>query len=311
MKNTQRDSVPNSLDRLAKFIAIHAPYEGTFDLRVAGVHVTRSSRPYTQLRHATQTSSICIIARGSKTVLVGESTYHFEPGRIAIYSVDVPVAAQVSAAPYLNLKIDLDARKIAELALRVFPHGLPRVHDDGPVVIARADDALLDAAARLLELVSRPSDTELIAPLVIDEILIRLLRGPIGSRLAHIGEVDSGVNKIASAVASLRANFDQQVDVEKLAKLVNMSVSTFHRQFKAVTSMSPLQYQKALRLQEARRLMLTAMFDASEASRRVGYASASQFTREYGRFFGTPPAKDVQRLREQGVAEERIGEQHA
>jgi transcriptional regulator GlxA family with amidase domain len=149
---------------------------------------------------------------------------------------------------------------------------------------------------------AQPVEAELIAPLVRDEILIRLLRGPMGSRVARIGQSGSSVQRIAKAVSWLRANFDQPANIEELAKLVNMSVTSFHRQFKAVTGMSPLQYQKTLRLQEARRLMLTAMLDAGQASRRVGYASASQFTREYGRFFGSAPTKDINRLREQGLA---------
>ncbi len=137
---------------------------------------------------------------------------------------------------------------------------------------------------------------------MIDEILIRLLRTPMGSRIARMGQADSSLQRVAKAVSWLRDHFDQPIDVEALAALVNMSVSSFHRQFKAVTSMSPLQYQKALRLQEARRLMLTAMLDAGDASRRVGYVSASQFSREYGRFFGSPPTRDIHRLREDGLA---------
>ncbi|HEX7807126.1 MAG TPA: AraC family transcriptional regulator, partial [Thermoanaerobaculia bacterium] len=224
---------------------------------------------------------------------------------VAVYSVDVPVAAQITRAshaePYLNLKLDLDPQKVAELALKVYPHGLPQPRDSRALYVGQTDAHIIDAATRLLELMAQPVDAELLAPLVVDEILIRLLRSPMGSRVAQIGHAESSVQRIAKAVARLRADFDQPVNVEELARLVNMSVSSFHRQFKAVTSMSPLQYQKALRLQEARRLMLTATMDAGNASRRVGYASASQFSREYGRFFGTAPTKDINRLREEGL----------
>jgi transcriptional regulator GlxA family with amidase domain len=198
--------------------------------------------------------------------------------------------------------IDLDAEKIAELALKVFPRGLPQPRDTRSLYVGDADAHLIDAAARLLELMAQPVDAELLAPLVRDEILIRLLRSPMGSRVAQLGKADSSVQRIANAVSRLRANFDQPVNIEEVAKLVNMSVTSFHRQFKAVTGMSPLQYQKSLRLQEARRLMLVAMLDAGQASRRVGYSSASQFTREYGRFFGSAPTKDIDRLRERGIA---------
>ncbi len=164
--------------------------------------------------------------------------------------------------------------------------------------------ANIDTLAALI--MSKPSEAEILAPLVRDEILIRLLRTAIGPRIAEIGRVDSSVGRIARAVSRLREHFDDPVSIDDLAQLVNMSVTTFHRQFKAVTSMSPLQYQKALRLQEARRLMLTAALDPGAAGRRVGYSSASQFTREYGRFFGNAPTRDLHRLREHGIAETEI-----
>ena len=135
----------------------------------------------------------------------------------------------------------------------------------------------------------------------VDEILIRLLRSPMGSRVAQIGQAGSSVQRVAKAVSWLRANFDQPVNIEELAKLVNMSVTSFHRQFKAVTGMSPLQYQKTLRLQEARRLMLTAMLDAGQRGPARRLLEPSQFSREYGRFFGSAPTKDINRLREEGL----------
>jgi transcriptional regulator GlxA family with amidase domain len=150
--------------------------------------------------------------------------------------------------------------------------------------------------ARLLTLASQPDDAELLAPLVIDEILIRLLKSSLGPRIALIGQEESRLHRIAKAVTWVRTNFDKPLDVERLAAMVHMSPSTFHQHFKAVTSLSPLQYQKALRLQEARRLMLAKRMDAGTAGQRVGYLSASQFSREYGRYFGQPPAKDIARL---------------
>src|SRR4028119_1414573 len=169
-----------------------------------------------------------------------------------------------------------------------------------PPSSAGADAHIIDAAARLVELIEQPVEAELLAPLRRDEILIRLLRSPMGSRVARIGQAGSSMQRIANAVSWLRINFDQPANVEELAKLVNMSVTSFHRQFKAVTGMSPLQYQKTLRLQEARRLMLTSMMDAGAAGRRVGYMSAAQFSREYSRFFGSAPTRDIHRLRQEG-----------
>lgn len=301
--HTRRKS---DIGTLAALISAHAPYDGVFELRVRGVYAIRVSHPNRDVTHYLQRSSLCIVAQGAKTASIGEDTYDYAASQVAVYSIDVPVTGRVTRAshsePYLNLKLDLDPQKVAELALRVFPHGLPQSRETGALYVGDADSDLIDAATRLLELMARPADAELLAQLVIDEILIRLLRSPMGSRVAQIGQADSSLDRVAKAVSWLRNNFNQSANVEDLAKLVNMSVTSFHRQFKAVTSMSPLQYQKALRLQEARRLMLTASLDAGSAGRRVGYLSASQFTREYGRFFGSAPTRDINRLRGEGLA---------
>lgn len=291
------------IGKLGRLIAVHAPYDGSFELRTAGVYAIRLSSTNSELTHAVMRSAVCIVAQGAKSVMIGDDVFEYEASQIAVYSVDVPVAAQVTRAshaePYLNLKIDLDPHKVAELAAKVYPHGLPQPREGRAVWVGDANANIVDAATRLLEVMAEPAEAELIAPLIVDEILIRLLRSPMGSRLAQIGHSESSLQRVAKAVSWLRSNFDQPVDVDDLAALVNMSVSSFHRQFKSVTSMSPLQYQKALRLQEARRLMLTEQLDAGNASRRVGYVSPSQFSREYGRFFGAAPTRDIHRLREE------------
>lgn len=244
--------------------------------------------------------------QGAKSATIGDETFHYAAGQIAVFSIDVPIGARVTRAsaaePYLNLRIDLVAEHIAGLASRVFAHGLPAAQETGALHVVDADEDVIDAATRFVELMARPADARLLAPLVLDEILIRLLRSPAGSLIAEIGRADSHLQRIAKAVTWLREHFNEAANVEHLARLVNMSATSFHRQFKAVTSMSPVQYQKALRLQEARRLMLTASLDAGTAGRRVGYMSASQFTREYGRFFGRTPVKDIDRLRAEGAA---------
>ncbi|HYK05319.1 MAG TPA: AraC family transcriptional regulator [Thermoanaerobaculia bacterium] len=289
--------------KLGKLIAVHAPYDGLFELRTPGVYAIRLSRINTELTHGVVRPAMCIVAQGAKSVMIGEDVFEYEASQIAVYSVDVPVAAQVTRAshtePYLTLKIDLDPQKVAELAAKVYPHGLPQPREGRAVWVGDANANIVDAATRLLEVMAQPAEAELLAPLIVDEILIRLLRSPMGSRVAQIGHAESSLQRVAKAVSWLRSNFDQPVDIDDLAALVNMSVSSFHRQFKSVTSMSPLQYQKALRLQEARRLMLTEQLDAGNASRRVGYVSPSQFSREYGRFFGAAPVKDIHRLREE------------
>jgi AraC-like DNA-binding protein len=247
--------------------------------------------------------ALCIVAQGAKTVIVGQELYEYDASRVIVFSVALPVAAQITRAsssePYLGLRVDLDPNKIADLVLKVYPRGLPPVQERRAVYVAPVEVGIVNAAARLMECLAQPGDAELLAPLVVDEILIRLLRGPIGVRVAQMGFAESSVQRVAKAISWLRANYSQPMKVEDLAGLVHMSVSSFHEHFRAITSMSPLQYQKVLRLQEARRLMLSSMMDAGIASQRVGYLSASQFSREYSRFFGSAPARDVARLRQE------------
>ncbi|MGD1079492.1 MAG: AraC family transcriptional regulator [Candidatus Sulfotelmatobacter sp.] len=296
---------PNESDtaQLARCIAAYAPHDGSFELRIPGLHASRFSRINKECVHALRVPSLCIVAQGAKTVIVGDEVYEYDASRMIVFSVALPVAAQITQAsrsePYLALKLDIDPHKIADLVLKVYPHGLPPVQERSAVYITPVDACIVNAATRLMECLAQPGDAELLAPLVVDEILIRLLRSPIGVRVAQMGFAESSVDRVAKAISWLRANFSQPMKVEDLAGLVNMSVSSFHEHFKSVTSMSPLHYQKVLRLQEARRLMLSTIMDAGTASQRVGYLSASQFSREYSRFFGSAPTKDIARLRQE------------
>jgi AraC-like DNA-binding protein len=303
MQRPDRVAEPNEPDvaKLTSLIRAYAPHDGTFAMEITGLHASRYSRINKECVHDLRLPCLSIIAQGAKTVVVGRQVYEYDPSRMLVYSVAVPVAAQVTQAshsePYFALRLDLEPQKIAELVLKVYPHGVPPVQERSAVYITPVDDSVVSAAIRLMECLAQPGDTQLLAPLVVDEILIRLLRSPIGVRVAQMGFAESSVHRIAKAISWLRANFSQPMRVEALAELVHMSVSSFHQHFKSVTSMSPLHYQKVLRLQEARRLMLSAMMDANAASRRVGYLSASQFSREYRRFFGNAPTQDITRLR--------------
>jgi AraC-like DNA-binding protein len=286
---------------LAGLIRAYAPHDGVFPLCVRGLYASRASQANKDCVHALRLPCLSIIAQGEKTVIVGQETYEYNPSRMLVYSVALPVAAQVTQAspsePYLALRLDLEPQKIAELVLKVYPHGVPPAQERRAVYITPVDPSIIDASIRLMECLAQASDVELLAPLIIDEILIRLLRSSIGIRVAQMGFAESSVQRIAKAIAWLRTNYSQPIKIEELAELVHMSASSFHEHFRSVTSMSPLQYQKVLRLQEARRLMLSAMMDASAASQQVGYLSASQFSREYSRFFGSAPTKDIARLR--------------
>ena len=291
------------MTKLAGLLAAYAPHDGSFELRVPGLHASRFSRANTECFHAIRLPSLCIVAQGAKTTIVGQEVYEYDASRMIVFSVALPVASQITQAshsePYLAFKLDLDPHKIAELVLKVYPHGLPPAQERKAVYVTPVDESIVDAATRSIECLARPGDAELLAPLVMDEILIRLLRGPIGVRVAQMGFAESSVHRIAKAISWLRANFSQPMKVEDLAEMVHMSVSSFHEHFKSVTSMSPLHYQKVLRLQEARRLMLSTIVDAGTACQRVGYLSASQFSREYSRFFGSAPTKDIARLRQE------------
>jgi len=293
-----------ALRGLAQRIARHAPRDGVFPLRIPGTYVVRRAAPTSEPVRATLGPSLCIVAQGAKLMMLGSEVLEYDPERMLVFTVDLPVSGQLSRAswkePFLGFRLDLDPSRVAELAARVYPHGIPKPDDVRGLFVGQSTDAIVDAATRLLDLMAQPQDADLLGPLLIDEILIRLLRSQVGPRVAQIAEPRSGVHRVAQAVTWMRAHFAQPVTVDDMAESAGMSASSFHHHFKAVTSMSPLQYQKVLRLHEARRLMLFQHMEVSEACHRVGYLSPSQFTREYGRFFGSAPTKDVAKLREQG-----------
>jgi AraC-like DNA-binding protein len=294
------------LRRLAHLIARYAPHDGVFPLRLPGTYALRRARITSEPVHATLVPSLCIVAQGAKVMMLGGEVLEYDPARMLVFAVDLPVAGQLTRAsrsePFLGFKLDLVPTRVAELAARVYAHGVPKPPDNRGLYVGHATDGIIDAVARLLDLMVRAEDADLLGPLVVDEILIRLLQTAIGPRVAQIGEPKSGVHRVAQAVSWIREHFAQPVTVEEMAASAHMSASAFHERFKAVTTMSPLQYQKALRLHEARRLMLFQKMDASVACQRVGYVSPSQFSREYARFFGSAPTKDVVRLRAEGFA---------
>jgi AraC-like DNA-binding protein len=294
------------LRRLANQLAGYAPHDGMFSLRLPGTYAIRLSQMNTAPAYATLGPSLCLVAQGAKALMLGNEVYEYDPARMLVFAVDLPVSGQVTRAsrrePYLGFRLDLDPARVAELATRVFPRGVPKPADNRGLFVGRATDDIIDAVSRLLTLVAKPEDADLLAPLTVDEIIIRLLRTPIGARVAQIGEPKSGVHRMSEAISWIRTHFAQPVTVDEMAASVRMSASSFHERFKAVTSMSPLQYQKVLRLHEARRLMLFQDLEAGDACRRVGYLSPSQFSREYSRFFGSAPVKDTVRLRAEGIA---------
>jgi AraC-type transcriptional regulator N-terminus/Bacterial regulatory helix-turn-helix proteins, AraC family len=181
--------------------------------------------------------------------MLGSEVLEYDPARMLVFAVDLPVSGQLTRAsqrdPFLGFKLDLDPARVAELASRVYPRGVPKASDNRGLYVGHATDDIIDAVTRLLDLMARPEDADLLGPLVVDAILIRLLRTPIGTRVAQIGEPKSGVHRVAEAVSWIRAHFAQPVTVEEMAASVHMSASSFHQRFKAVTTMSPLQSESA------------------------------------------------------------------
>jgi AraC-like DNA-binding protein len=269
--------------------------------------VVRLSHITTEPTYATMRPAVCIVAQGAKVVMLGRDVVEYDPAHVLVFAVDLPMSSQVIRAsrkePYLGFILDLDPARVAELATRVYPKGIPKPSDARALYVGHSTDGIVEAVTRLLDLMAHPEDAALLGPLVVDEIVIRLLRTAIGPRVAQIGQPKSGVQRVGEAVGWIRAHFAQPVTVEEMAAAVHMSASSFHERFKAVTSLSPLQYQKVVRLHEARRLMLFQSMDVNEACHRVGYLSPSQFSREYSRFFGSAPTRDIARVREEGFAQ--------
>jgi AraC-like DNA-binding protein len=273
--------------------------DGAHPTAIAGLSLFRASAP-TRRVQAIYQPALGIVAQGSKQVMLAEEIYHYDAAHFLLVSVGLPVAGQVIEAspesPYLGLRIDLDPAQLGELILAAEPLEPPGRPQRG-LVVSPIEPRLLDAVVRLLHLLDSPRDIGVLAPLVLREISYRLLMGEQGPRLRQIAMGNEHTRRVAAATRWLQHNYARPFSIEALAREVHMSSSGLHHHFKAVTAMSPLQYQKRLRLQEARRLMLSEGLDAASAGFRVGYESPSQFSREYRRLFGQPPQRDMAFLR--------------
>jgi AraC-like DNA-binding protein len=249
-----------------------------------------------------------VIAQGSKEVLLGDSRYRYDPAHYCLATVELPVVSQVIEAsaerPYLSLRLDLDPALVGAVMVEAGHLSLRNGGDVRAIDVSPLDARLLDAVVRLVRLVDSPAEVRVLRPLITREIVYRLLMGEQGNRLRHLALLGGRTDGIAEAIERLRTDFNQPLRIDSLARELGMSVSGFHHHFKAVTAMSPLQFQKQLRLQEARRLMLGEHLDAASAGLRVGYDDASPFSREYKRRFGQPPIRDVERLREAARGED-------
>ena len=283
-------------DRLAQALERYAPHDGRFDLTAEGVHIVKSSKAADTQTYMLSQPGLCLVPQGMKAVSLTGGAFEYGESSMVVYAAAVPISVKVTRAdkdkPYLCLVIPIDAQKLGELIVKAFPHGVPKSDDPRAVYVGDTNPRIVKSAIRLMELIAQQEDADLLVPLAIDEILIRLLRSPAGAAIAQIGIIDSHAEKVAKAIAWLKDNYAKPVKIEDLAKVAGMSLSSFHTHFKGITDLSPLQYQKILRLQEARHLMQAKMMDVSRAAFAVGYSSSSQFSREYTREFGVPPSKD-------------------
>ena len=259
----------------------------------------------TEPANALYDPSICVVAQGAKRVLFGDGDYIYDARSYLLTSVNIPTLFHVVSAspekPYLGLVLRLNMREVSQLIVDTNLPPLRAQQSEPGMVIGTINLQLLTAIQRLVQLLNEPQDIPILAPIIQKEILYRLLIGDQGERLRQIASIGSQSNQIARSIDWLKENFAQQLKIDDLARKVNMSPSTFHHHFKALTAKSPLQYQKWLRLNEARRLMLSEHLDAANASFEVGYESPSQFSREYSRLFGNSPARDISMLREGGL----------
>ncbi|CAN5219238.1 AraC family transcriptional regulator [soil metagenome] len=296
----------DAYDELTAIVARFAATDGLYDTAIGGLFFSRQSAP-TPYSHSAQWPCFALVLQGAKTLEVGADTFRYSLGDYLVVSLDLPVASRVTEAsaerPYLGLGMAIDPARLKEVLARV--GSLPPVgtNDMRGVAVNVAPPELLDASLRMLRLLDRPQDIAAMAPLLEQEILYRLLTGPLGPRLLQIATAETPSNRIAHAIDWLRDNFSRPLRIEDLAERVGMSVSSLHHHFKAVTAMTPIQFQKQLRLHEARRLMFVEHLDVGTAGFNVGYQSPSQFSREYSRLYGQSPLRDIGAARAQMAAE--------
>lgn len=300
-KEAKREAqrMQSNKEELVERIAGALSEDGSLDV-FPGLRLARSSKP-TEPIHAVYQPAFCFVAQGSKQAMLGEEVFRYDPGHYLIYTVDLPLTFRVEEAskerPYLGFRLDLDPSLVASVMME---SGIEPKKGDASLKamnVSTMKASLLDAAVRLVRLLDAPGECKVLAPLIAREIIFRLLVGGQGARLSHLLVTAGDTRRISKAIGFLRENFDQPLRMDDLAHNVGMSVSGFHHHFKSVTAMSPLQFQKQIRLQEARRLMLGEDLDAASAGFRVGYEDPAYFSREYKKLFGAPPQRDIAQLR--------------
>lgn len=295
----EAQEMQSNSEELIERIAAAVPTDGTIEA-FPGFRLSRASSP-TEPVQAVYEPSFCFVAQGRKKALLGGEMFRYNPRHYLIFTVDLPVTFQVEEAseekPYFGLRLELDPALVASVVVKSDIQIKNGDASTKAMNVSSVEASLLDAVVRLVRLVETVAERKVLAPLIIKEIVYRLLVGGQGARLSHILGSGGETRRISKAIGHLREHFDEQLKMEEIARELGMSVSGFHHHFKSVTSMSPLQFQKQIRLQEARRLMLGEDLDAASAGFRVGYEDPSYFSRDYKKQFGAPPQRDVDRLR--------------
>ncbi|HUI45905.1 MAG TPA: AraC family transcriptional regulator [Nitrospirota bacterium] len=302
----ENTGMENALETLGKCIARWTDKSDRIVTAIPGLTLYRRDEP-SEPTSIMYEPRICVIAQGAKRVLLGDDTFVYDEQHFLITSVDLPTFVQIIKAsrekPCLGLILKLDQREMSQLMVDShLPPPRPQQSSRG-MATGEVTLPLLSTFQRLIDLLDEPEDIPILAPIIQREIFYRLLVGDQGVRLRQMASAGSQSQQIARAIDWLKGNFTRPLRIDDLAAQVNMSTSTFHHHFRAVTAMSPLQYQKWLRLNEARRLMLAEDQDATTAAFQVGYESPSQFSREYGRLFGAPPLRDITSLRQMATVE--------
>ncbi|WP_136606932.1 AraC family transcriptional regulator [Paenibacillus dokdonensis] len=287
-------------NELAKLIERYSVQEGLNATAIPSLFLIRRSE-VTGPKQSVYKPSLCIIVQGAKEVWLGQERFRYSPADYLVASVDLPVSGQVveasPAVPYLALNLVFTPNQILEVLHDSEINGGKKENAKRAMYVSPTESSLLDAVLRLARLLDQPMDIPVLAPLVTKEILYRVLQGQHGDVLKQIALEGSSTHRIRDVIEQILNNYDRSLRIEELAEIANMSTASLHRHFKEVTAMSPIQFQKHLRLQEARRLLLSESTDAADVAFQVGYESPSQFSREYSRMFGFPPREDIKRLR--------------
>lgn len=286
----------NLLPEMSDIVSRHAPPDLSRSA-VPGLRLYSSEAP-TRMVAVAYDPMLCLVVSGAKQTVLGETVYSYRAGDCLVVSAELPVCGSIIETPYRALSLDLNPSTIAGLMLEI---ELAPASDQPPptgIQVTRLEDDLVEPLARLLRLLDRPAEIAMLTPMIERELVWRLLQSRHAPTVRQIGSADSRLSGVSRAISWIRANYAKRMRLEALSNLAGMSPSTFHRHFRTVTTMSPLQFQKQLRLREARSRLLTGTGRASEIGFAVGYDSPSQFSREYARQFGVPPARDAARVRE-------------